>query len=48
MLKSVRWISGTYFIIGKTAEYVASFPPPVFDGLQYAKMEGEGLGELRA
>ena len=22
-----------------------SFPPPVFDCLQYAKMEGEGLGE---
>ena len=21
------------------------FPPPVFDRLQYAKMEGEGLGE---
>ena len=22
------------------------FPPPVFDRLQYAKMEGEGLGDL--
>ena len=22
------------------------FPPPVFDGLQYANMEGEGLGDL--
>ena len=24
------------------------FPPPVFDCLQNAKMEGEGLGESRA
>jgi len=22
------------------------FPPPVFDCLQYANMEGEGLGDL--
>ena len=22
------------------------FPPPVFDRLQYANMEGEGLGDL--
>jgi len=22
------------------------FPPPVFDHLQYANMEGEGLGDL--
>ena len=24
---------------------VASFPPPVFDRLQYAKTEGESLGD---
>ena len=25
--------------------FVASFPPPVFDCILYAKTEGEGLGE---
>jgi len=26
--------------------YIASFPPPVFDRLQYANIEGEGLGDF--
>ena len=34
-----------HFRAGNTCG-VASFPPPVFDPLQHANMEGEGLGDL--
>ena len=34
------------FWLGKGLSLIARpFPPPVFDQLQYAKTEGEGLGE---
>ena len=34
-----------FFLLGAASLVPRPFPPPVCDRLQYAKTEGEGLGE---
>jgi len=34
------------FTLGRFSLVPRPFPPPVFDYLQFANMEGEGLGDL--
>jgi len=44
----VKWtMEFTFFIAIPSSSLVPRpFPPPVFDHLQYANTEGEGLGDL--
>ena len=45
-LHNVRVVQYLLGILSGRVLSLQPFPPPVYDRLQYANMEGEGLGDL--